>query len=274
MSRPVGDADGVPLLSFAGAVATIAFNRPEKRNALARATWLSLPGKIEVAAARIETRLIVLRGAGGNFAAGADIGEFDDVFADPAAASTYLAEMSAATAAIEAVPLPVIALIEGLCIGAGVAVALACDLRLAAADARFAVTPAKLGLAYSLADTGRLVAAVGASAARNLLFTAALIDAPEALTIGLIDAVAAAATAASPTPLDDALAERAALIVAGSSWTHARSKAMVRRILDGKGAEDDESRGWFADAAGQPDLVEGLAAFRGRRGPQFRRPVE
>jgi enoyl-CoA hydratase/carnithine racemase len=235
-------------------IATLTFQRAEKHNAIDRATWEALPRLIEDAK-HGNARVVVVRGSGGNFAAGADIGEFDRVFADRDATLAYLALMSTATAAIEACPLPVIAFIEGLCIGAGVALALACDVRIATAGARLAITPAKLGLMYSLADTKRVVDAVGASKAKDLLFSARMVDASEALAIGLIDAIGDT----------DVVADRARAISSLSSWTHGRTKAVVRRILDGASADDDETRGWFADAPAGPDYVEGLAAFHARR---------
>ncbi len=248
----------VPHLAVEAGIATLTFQRPEKHNAIDRATWEALPRLFDDTA-RSDARVLVLRGGGGNFAAGADIGEFDEVFSDRNATLAYLAMMSAATTAIEACPMPVIAAIEGLCIGAGVAVALACDMRVAMPEARFAITPAKLGLMYSLADTKRVVDAVGASRAKDLLFSARMINASEALAIGLINAVGDA----------QVVAERARTMANQSSWTHARTKVVVRRILDGATADDVETRGWFADAPETTDYSEGLAAFRARRKPVF-----
>jgi enoyl-CoA hydratase/carnithine racemase len=252
-----------PALMFDGACATLIFDRPDRRNAINLASWRALPLLIGDAVARRETRVIVIRGAGGNFAAGADIAEFDIVFADRTATLAYLDDMSAATAAIEAAPVPVIAQINGLCIGAGVAIAAACDLRIAADDARFAITPAKLGLAYSAADTRRVIRAIGASATRDLLFTGRTIAAAEALALSLVDAVHA------PGDIDDAIAAKVAMIAATSAWTHARSKAIVQRVLAGQIDDDEVTRGWFADAPETADYLEGLAAFRARRTPVF-----
>ena len=248
----------IPSLAIDAGIATLTFQRAEKHNAIDRATWEALP-RLIADATHGDARVLILRGSGGNFAAGADIAEFDTVFADRDATLAYLASMSAATTAIEACPLPVIAAIEGLCIGAGVAVALACDLRIASADARLAITPAKLGLMYSLADTKRVVDTVGASSAKDLLFSARMIGAPEALAIGLIDAIGDAA----------AVADKARSIADLSGWTHARTKAVVRRILEGSSGDDDETRGWFADAPETADYAEGLAAFCARRKPVF-----
>jgi enoyl-CoA hydratase/carnithine racemase len=254
---------GLPTLTFDGATAWLTFNRPEKRNALNLAVWRSLPQLLQQAVARSQTRVIVMRGAGGNFAAGADIEEFDTVFSGRESVLAYSADMAAATLAIEAVPLPVIAMVEGLCIGAGVAVALACDLRLAASDARFAVTPAKLGLMYSLADTRRLTNAVGFSAAKDLLFTGRMIEAPRAAEIGLIDELLETST------LEASVTARAQSIADASSWSVEKAKLIVSRIADGAVSEVEETRGWFADAVETADFREGLDAFKARRKPEF-----
>jgi len=244
-------------------IATLVLNRPDKRNAIALAQWLALPELIAQACANAATRVIVLRGAGGNFAAGADIGEFGEVFRDRSTTGAYQAAMAAATRAIEHAPLPVIAQIDGLCIGAGVALAAACDLRLAASNARFAITPAKLGLIYSLADTARVMALVGPGMTRDLLFTGRMIDAGEAHAIGLVESVHA------PADLTAAVADKAAVIATNSAWSHARGKQVVQRIVAGARDDDDETRGWFGDAPEGADYREGIAAFAARRKPQF-----
>ncbi len=251
--------DSQVLLSLDGPSATITIERAAKRNALSEAVWKQLPVAIGEACATAKTRVIILRGAGGNFAAGADIAEFDRLFADRSAALGYLETMVAATDAIAGAPLPVIAAIDGLCIGAGVAVALACDVRIADAAATFAVTPAKLGLIYSLTDTRRLMAAVGPSRARDLLFTASSIDAAQALSIGLIDMIGG----------PEAVAAKAAAIAAQSPWTHMHTKHILRAIEAGTTTETAQTRSWFANASQTSDFQEGLAAFRDRRPPAF-----
>jgi enoyl-CoA hydratase/carnithine racemase len=246
-----------------GPIATLMLDRPDKRNAITASQWRAIPDLIERACACTDTRVIVLRGASGNFAAGADIAEFAQVFADRAATLAYQAAMAAAMRAIEQAPLPVIAQIDGLCIGAGVALAAACDLRLAASDARFAITPAKLGLIYSLADTARVMALVGPGMTRDLLYTARMIDAAQAHAIGLVESVHA------PDALGAAVADKAGLIAANSAWSHARGKQVVRKILAGTRDDDAQTLGWFADAPEGADYREGLAAFAERRKPRF-----
>ncbi len=256
-------AQGALRLEVEGSVATLILNRPQARNALNLAMWRALPELLADLEGRREVRALVVRGAGGHFASGADISEFDEVFADHARALAYGRLLETATAALAAFDRPVVAVIEGYCIGAGLAVALACDLRIAAATARLGAPPAKLGLIYSLADTRRLVQAVGASAAKAMLFTAALRSAPEALALGLVDEVHAV----------EALKAQAQARVAGlcalSPWSIRTAKAMVGRVLDGQLEDTDETRGWFADAVEGADFAEGVAAFRAKRAPEF-----
>jgi enoyl-CoA hydratase/carnithine racemase len=256
-------ADGALQLEIAGPVATATLNRPHARNALNVAMWRTWPQLISDLTPRREIRALVVRGAGGHFASGADISEFDEVFADHASALAYGRLLETATGALAGFDRPVVAVIEGFCIGAGLAVALACDLRIAAADARLGAPPAKLGLIYSVADTRRLVQTVGGSAAKAMLFTAALRTAPEALALGLVDEVHPA------DALEAGAAARVAGLCALSPASIRTAKAIVGRVLDGQLEDTDETRGWFADAATGADFAEGVAAFRAKRNPVF-----
>jgi enoyl-CoA hydratase/carnithine racemase len=251
------------LLAIHGARATLTLNRPDKKNALTLAMWDALPGLVAQAAAAPGVRLIVLTGAGGAFAAGADIAEFETVFADRASALDNHRRIQAAMSAVEDCPIPTLAMIEGACVGGGCGLALACDLRYAASTARFGITPGKLGLAYGVADTRRLVAAVGLSAAKDILFSGRLIDASRALEIGLID------TCVAPEALAGAADTLASDIAAASAFTAATTKQILRRIGAGQRDDDDASRALFADAFEGPDFREGRAAFLEKRKPNF-----
>ena len=257
-------ADGALQLSIDGACARLTLNRPAARNALNLAMWRDLPKVMAKLDADPAVRVVVIAGAGGNFASGADIAEFGAVFADRASALAYGEVLETATAAVAGLGKPVIAQIEGYCIGAGLAVALACDIRLAAADARLGAPPAKLGLIYSLADTRRLVRAVGAAAAKTLLFTGALVPAPEALTRRLVDQVH------PPQALDAAVGALAEAVSAASPWSIRHAKQIFALIEAGANADNEETRGWFADAVEGDDFAEGLAAFHAKRRPVFR----
>jgi enoyl-CoA hydratase/carnithine racemase len=256
-------ADGALVLDLAGDIATLTLNRPERRNALNAAMWQALPQ----ACAAVEAspaKLLILRGAGGHFAAGADISEFDKVYADRQIAGVYADGVHDAVNALAKLDRPVLAHIEGFCVGAGSALALACDIRLAAVDARFGITPAKLGLMYNLADTKRLVDAVGPGKAKDILFTGRLLDADEALAFGLVDFVIPTAD------LETAVAAKAAMICANSQWSIRASKRVIRQILDGAPDDTDETRRWFVDAVLAEDFLEGRAAFMGKRSPDFK----
>ncbi len=250
-------------LEFDGPVATLTLNRPQARNALNTAMWRAIPDVVKAVADDPSLRLLLVRGAGGNFASGADITEFPTVFADREAALDYGRLVAAATGALAALGKPVIAVMEGYCIGAGLAIALACDLRIAADNARIGAPPAKLGLLYSLVDTRRLISAVGASAAKGMLFTGALYPAAEALRLGLLDETHPAET------LEAAMAAKAQAICVASPWSVRHAKAMAALIEHGAVDDGEETRGWYADAVVGPDFKEGLAAFHARRPPVF-----
>lgn len=257
---------GDPLdLAFVDDRAILTLNRPEKRNALTRAMWADLPGRLaEVEAARI-TRVLIVRGAGGVFAAGADIAEFEMVYATRESTAAYFDAVGRAMDALQNLGKPTIAAIEGPCVGGGMALALCCDLRLAASDARFAITPARLGLTYSLADTRRLIEAVGPSAARDMLFTGRMLDAGEALRIGLVNAVHPAEA------FEARVLEKAREIAGASAWTVRTTKQIVRMILDGTRRDTDQTSQWLLDAVEGGDFKEGRDAFLAKRPPSFPR---
>ena len=257
-------ADGALLLSLDGPCARLTLNRPAARNALNLAIWRDLPTVMSELVQDPAVRVVIIAGAGGHFASGADIVEFDTVFANRDSALGYGRLLEAATGAIASLGKPVIAQIDGYCIGAGLAIALACDIRIAAADARLGAPPAKLGLIYSLADTRRLVRAVGASAAKTMLFAGALVPAPQALTQGLVDQVH------PPEGLDAAVRALVASISAASPWSIRHAKQVVDMVEHGATEDSEETRGWFADAVEGDDFAEGLAAFHAKRPPVFR----
>ena len=178
-----------------GAVAELVLARPERQNALSRAMWSTLAQHCRTIAGDPAIRVVIVRGEAPSFSAGADIAEFAQVFADETAAHDYNELVQAALSALAGLEQPTIAQITGNCIGGGCGLAVACDLRFAAADARLGITPARIGLAYSLGEIKRLIDLVGAARAKDLLFSARLLATDEALRIGLLDRVVPAAGA-------------------------------------------------------------------------------
>lgn len=251
------------ITNFADGVATLTFDRPEKRNAITHAMWLELAARITAIGADRATRAIVLRGCGGDFSAGADIDEFATLRAGGSAARGYEAANSAAFAAIRDAPVPVIAAIRGICFGGGFGIAAACDLRLATPDAQFSVPAARLGLAYPHDAMADIVNAVGPQMAKFLAFSAARIDAAAAHAAGFLLEVVAA------DRLDARVAELAETIVRNAPLSVRASKAAIAAVLSGRG-EDAERARLLGDATFESsDYAEGRAAFAERRRPVF-----
>ncbi|QUT07014.1 enoyl-CoA hydratase/isomerase family protein [Sphingobium phenoxybenzoativorans] len=245
-----------------GAIARLLIDRPERRNAMNQAMWELLPVLVREAMEDDAVRVLILASATPRmFCAGADIGEFAEKSGGEDWRVANQAAIRASQYALAHAPKPVIAAIDGDCVGGGCGLAIACDLRIASPDARLGITPAKLGIVYSLFDTKLLVDLVGPARAKRILFTGALASAEEALTIGLVDELAV-----DPMTAAMALAET----IAGNAQHAVRSsKAIIRRILDGQTDDDAETLAMFRDALTKPDFAEGVAAFREKRRPSF-----
>ncbi len=242
-----------------GAAAHLLIDRAAKRNAFDLGMWQALPQLLAEAAGDPQLRLLVLRAAGpGAFCAGADIAE---LLANKDDAQWRAANQSAINAAqfeLARFALPTIAFVDGDCVGGGCGLALACDLRVASPRARFGITPAKLGLVYPLHDVKLLTDLVGPGQARRLLYTGALIDADEALRIGLVEV------------LGDDVDQFAEPVLAASPHSTREIKRFVRRVLDGQTEDDAATLAVFAAAFTGPDFIEGTSAFTQKRKPEFR----
>ena len=257
---PTGFAGGDLLLEIDGPVARLVLNRPRQRNALNLAMWHALPEVMAAVASAPAVRVLVIRGAGGHFASGADISEFPGVFGQRETAVAYTRAIDTATTAIEGLGVPVIACIDGYCIGAGLAVALSCDLRICGDTARFGAPPAKLGLLYSLSDTRRLMRVVGHARATDMLLGATMLTARQAFDHGLVTEVHPAGQ------LEAAVTAKALALAELSGWSQRHAKAMIARVDAGQTEDDDATRDLFA-AAGETDHFKAaLADFLGRRG--------
>ncbi len=168
-------------LAVADGVATLCLNRQEKRNAVTYDMWVAIGEYCRRLAGDAAVRVLVVRGAGAHFCAGADIAGLQ------AADHSYGEANLEAETALMAFPKPTIAFIQGVCVGGGVQIATSCDLRIADQTARFGITPARLGIIYPAPALARVVTLTGPAAAKHLLYSAELITAERALRIGLID---------------------------------------------------------------------------------------
>ncbi len=254
-----------------GCIATITIDNPDRRNAMNAAMYQAVPTACATATAEPDLRAVVIRGAGDRaFSAGSDISEFRERRMGREAEGYDRAEHEA-WAAIESLPVPVIAAIRGFCRGGGVAIALHADVRIAGDDASFSVPPANLGLAYPPEATRRLVSVVGPSQAKRLLFTAEVIDADRAAALGLVDEVVAA------NALDDHVAAMVDTIARKAPLTHRASKAVIDAVVAHGTAADIALHQLDPDAAAataacydSEDFREGVRSFAEKRPPRFR----
>jgi enoyl-CoA hydratase/carnithine racemase len=248
----------------AAGVATVGLESPGKLNAVSVAMWHELRRVFEAMAGDDSVRCIVVRGAGGNFAAGADLDEFGEVHHDPASGRRFhLETVVPSLAAIRDVPKPVLAAIEGVCAGGGLQIALACDVRLAADNARFGLPVGRLGLAVVLPELRLLLERLGETVAADLLLTGRLLDAREAQGNGIVSRTVPA------LEFEQRVAETVHAISAGSPLAARRNKAQIRLLVE-RGmhytAHDLDASFDFLDSA---DYREGIAAFVARRHPKF-----
>lgn len=234
-----------------GDAVRLVIDRPDARNAIPLDGWDRLAETAEQIA-RHDPPLVVLTGAGGAFCAGADLKDLRSLRGDQSAAARFRLAMQRAIEALAALQMPLVASIEGPCFGAGVALAMACDFRIALSGARFAITPAKIGISYPQGDVERLVRLVGIGQAAHLLLTAGTIDGAEALRIGLVEA------SMSPDEAAAMLANMAAL-----APESLRALKAALRTAAGSGDEEGRRRDFERLAAGE-ELARRLEAF-GRR---------
>ncbi|OEJ61780.1 enoyl-CoA hydratase [Streptomyces agglomeratus] len=235
--------------TVADGVATVVISNPAKRNAMTAGMWAALPGLLERLAGDRGVRALVLTGAGDTFCAGADISSLRE--GDSPQGLAVRAED-----ALAAFPKPTLAAVRGYCVGGGSQLAAACDLRFAEEGASFGVTPAKLGIVYAASSTRRLVALVGPSATKHLLFSGELIGTERALRTGLVDEVLPAGE------LDGRVAAFTRVLVSRSQLTQAAAK----EFADGR---EDRDAYWAGQARAGGDTAEGVAAFLERRTPRF-----
>jgi len=248
-----------------GPIARFVINNPERRNALSFAMWQRMGEIFETWAQDDAVRAIVVRGAGDKaFSAGNDISEFKQRRSSRESIDEYSRVTARAYAALRDIPKPTIACIQGFCIGGGLEISQLCDLQIAADSARFAVTPAKLGLGYKLEDVLLLTENMHAKHVKELLMTGRMLSADEALHMGLVNRVVAA------SELDATIDEYASMI-AGNAPLSVRAAKLITHEAYKPGTQRDETLCQaLVDAChSSEDYREGQRAFAEKRKPRF-----
>jgi enoyl-CoA hydratase/carnithine racemase len=249
-----------------GGIGWMVFNQPEKHNAVSYAMWQAVPRIIADFEADPEVRVIVLTGAGEKaFVSGADISEFEEKRSAEESIKVYDAAGEAAQRALIEATKPTIAMIRGICIGGGLAIALNTDLRICSDNSVFAVPAARLGLGYKYPGIERLVGIVGPAFAKEIFFTAGKFTAEDARIMGLVNRVVPEPELeASVRRLAGTIADNAPLTVKAAKMAiNAAAVDPERRRLD---EVDAAIRACFASA----DYIEGRRAFMEKRKPAFR----
>jgi enoyl-CoA hydratase len=259
-------ADGKILQSAADGVGVITFNNPEKRNAMSLDMWEGLGHALIELRDNPDIRVVILTGAGDKaFVSGADISQFEKTRHNAEASEEYSKRSAAQRALLADYPKPIIASIRGFCLGGGMQVAMAADIRIASDNSQFGIPAAKLGIAYGYDGLKNLVSLVGPSWARLLMYTGMRIDAAEAVRIGLVDRVVA------DTELWNATSEIARTISGNAPLAIKAAKITIAQVL-----KDPEDRDMGAikqvgtDCMDSEDFREGRRAFMEKRKPQFR----
>lgn len=244
-----------------GEVGRLTFARPAKKNAITHEMWSAIPEVVARAEADPAVKVLVLTGAGADFSAGADISEFGSLRSTAEGAAAYDEAVEKAVSALTGMVKPTVAMIRGNCIGGGCQVSVACDFRFAAPDARFGITPAKLGIVYDFLSTRQLVSLVGPAHARYFLLSGQLIGAQRAREIGLVNEVFSS--------LEDEVASFVDVLCGRSQASIRGINRIIGKILDGQTETDDEIEGLRLDAIHGEDYAEGVSAFLERRTPKF-----
>jgi enoyl-CoA hydratase/carnithine racemase len=243
----------------------IVFNQPQRHNALSLEMWQGLADALAAFADRSDVRVAVMRGAGGKaFVSGADISEFEDKRANAEQKEAYGRTAGEASRRLARFEKPMVALIEGYCIGGGLATALAADVRFATPDSRFGIPAARLGLGYEYEGLAKLARIVGPARARDIMFSARFVDAAEARHMGLVNFVEARAD------IEEAVRDYAGRIAGNAPLTVRAAKAAIDAWERG-GRDDDLQRVRdLVDACfDSDDYREGRRAFRDKRRPRF-----
>ena len=250
-----------------GPILHIRFNNPAKHNALSVDMWEAVPKLLGIAEHDDNIRVVVFSGEGGkSFVSGADISQFDDLRAQKEAVKKYELIAEQALEGIHEFPKPTIAHIQGYCVGGGVNVAIAADIRVASTDSTFFVPATRLGLGYRVSAMRNLTNLVGPGFAKDIFFTGRRLDAQEALRIGLVNRIA------EREGLDALLKEYTDAISTGAPLTIKAGKRIIRELqkTDGEPVDMEMCRRLILDCFESEDYAEGRKAFMEKRKPVFK----
>jgi enoyl-CoA hydratase len=254
------------LMQKDGPIGWIIFNQPEKRNAVSQEMWQRMPEYMRDLATDDAIRVVILRGAGeAAFVAGADISQFKDRRRNAADEEEYRRISGAGQQSLTNLRKPLVAMIHGFCIGGGVSIAITCDLRIAADDARFGIPAARLGLGYHYHGMEKLMSLIGPAYTKELFFTARTdFSAQDALRMGLVNQVVPKAD------LERFTRDYALTMSRNAPLTLRSAKASVEQLL-----RPDDQRDLalldklIKDCFDSQDYQEGVKAFSEKRRPQF-----
>lgn len=247
-----------------GPIATVVLNRPEKLNALSRASWSELGQRMRELSADADLRCVILRGAGEKaFAAGADIAEFPALRADAVQGRAYGELIHDTMQAVGTCVHPTIAMIQGVCVGGGLEVALMCDLRICGEGSRFGVPINRLGLTMGYGELAGLLSVVGPAVALEILLEGRVFDARAALAKGLVHRVVGDGQVEAEAR---ATAER---VAAGAPLVARWHKRFIRKLIALPELSPAEWNKGYA-CFDTEDYREGLRAFLAKQEPRFR----
>ena len=249
-----------------GHIGTMIFNNPERHNAVSFEMWEKVGTILDDFRADPNIRVVVLTGAGGKaFVSGADISKFGDERATMEAQNKYNATTERVYNTVHSFPKPTIAMIRGYCIGGGLGLAIACDLRFCTEGSKFALPAAKLGIGYGYVGMERFVQTIGPSQTKDIFYSARQLDAAEAYQMGLVNRVL------PDTELEAHTTKYAGTLAGNAPLTVAAVKKITTELSKPDSARDISSCKKMVEACfASEDFIEGRTAFLEKRKAQFK----